>query len=70
MSAGGIFLICTLVIAAIGAGLAMSYKTGQADEKSKSLMRENNDAMETTTIRDRLRHDTGFAKRVRARFTR
>ncbi len=70
MSAGWVFLICAVVIAAMGAGLAAAYKTGQADEKAQNLTRENNDAMETSAIRDRLRHDADFARRVRARFTR
>lgn len=71
MSTGWIFLVASAaVIAAIAAALAAAYKSGQADEKSKNLTRENADAVETSAIRDRLRHDDNFARRVRARFTR
>lgn len=70
MSAGWGLLIVAVFIAAAAAALAAAYKAGTADEKARTLKRENSDAMESASIRDRLRHDTDFAKRVRARFTR
>ena len=70
MSAGWIFLIVGTALAAIAAALTAAYKAGQSDEKSKTMKQEASDALETAAIRDRLRHDADFAKRVRARFTR
>lgn len=70
MSAGWVLLIAAVFIAAAGAALAAAYRAGAAHEKTKAIRQQNSDAMENAVIRDRLRHDSDFAKRVRERFTR
>jgi len=60
-------LALLLVLAAIGAAI---WRAGQRAEESKQLEAQTNDLLEAADIRDRLRRDDDFAKRVRGRFTR
>ncbi|MDP2206390.1 MAG: hypothetical protein Q8K65_08795 [Alphaproteobacteria bacterium] len=68
---GWALLALLLVLAAIGAAIgAAIWRAGQRAEKSKQLEAQTNDLLEAADIRDRLRRDDDFAKRVRGRFTR
>ncbi|MFN7115031.1 MAG: hypothetical protein ACK4PK_11810 [Alphaproteobacteria bacterium] len=62
-------LVLVLLVALAVSGVAL-WRAGQRAEKSRQLEAQSDDLLEAADIRDRLRRDDDFAKRVRARFTR
>lgn len=64
---GWILLAFLLLAAALA---AMAWRAGRRTEKARLLEEQTDDLLEAADIRDRLRRDADFAKRVRARFTR
>lgn len=70
MNAVWIFLIVTALVAAAAGLYTAAYKAGRQAAKADTLEKGHDDAMEAAAVRDRLRHDDRFARRVRARFTR
>lgn len=64
---GWVLLGFLLVVAAMGTAL---FLAGRRSEKTRQLEAQSDDVLEAADIRDRLRRDDDFAKRVRARFTR
>lgn len=65
-----VFLSVALVAACVAAIWAAAHKAGKNAQQIRALDKENDDVLEAAAIRDRLRHDDDFAKRVRKRFTR
>jgi hypothetical protein len=62
--------IVFLLAAGIAAALAAAWRGGAAAAREKNTREDTNDAHKAHILRDRLRHDDDFAKRVRKRFTR
>lgn len=62
--------IVFLLAAGIAAALAIAWRGGAAASRAKDAREDANDSHKAHSLRDRLRHDDDFAKRVRERFTR
>lgn len=55
---------------ALGLACFIAYHAGKSDQKVQELEHDKTTAEQAAGIRDHLRHDAGYAGRVRARFTR
>jgi hypothetical protein len=64
---GWVLIALLLVLAGLLAGI---WRAARRAEKSRLLEAQTDDLLKAADIRDRLRHDDDFAKRVRDRFTR
>lgn len=62
--------IVFLLAAGIAAALAAAWRGGAAAAREKNAQEDTDDSHKAHILRDRLRHDDDFAKRVRKRFTR
>lgn len=62
--------LLTLLLSLLAALAAAAWRAGAAAQKTRHLKEQTDDLLEAGDIRDRLRRDPEFAKRVRARFTR
>lgn len=60
-------LAIALLVGALGAA---AWRGGAASARQKRAEENSHDSFKAHAVRDRLRHDDDFAKRVRARFTR
>jgi len=66
MSGWALCVFFALLVAA----LAAVWYAGRRAERARRLEEQTDDLLEAADIRDRLRRDADFAKRVRERFTR
>lgn len=64
---GWVLLAFFLLMAALAAA---AWRAGRRAEKTRLLEEQTDDLLEAADIRDRLRRDVAFARRVRDRFTR
>lgn len=64
---GWVLLGFLLLVAALGTAL---WHAGRRTEITRQLEAQTDDSLEAADVRDRLRRDDNFAKRVRDRFTR
>lgn len=70
MSAGAVFCAVLLLVALVALVVFLALRTGAAREQARQMKEQNDDVLEASAVRDRLRRDSDFASRVRARFTR